>query len=281
MPDVASVLAAIDGALDDWTVSEDAMRCTGRVFPHLPPRDIETVRQVMHDTGLDGYAAWLAVADVAAQNWHDSPYAGWVRGSQTRAVSGLLGWIYAECEPIVRSFDVVSYGCMTLNRLRELEGLPEVRYGTCPGSDPTTLSPMGVYTVRDIDPDVIGFWASVILGGYVAPASGWYEATWPPDDEGSYLWQYNPGDDDRALTFTWEPAEVPAWPDAEWVTRTHGEHLTWPLVLPALATAGPFTAREVVALGAGDVIPPPPPDLGDWRSPETGPARERRSLRGQ
>jgi hypothetical protein len=53
------------------------MSWTASPFPPLPDQQVETVRQVVHDTGLDGYAAWLAVADVMAHG-EASPYAAFV-----------------------------------------------------------------------------------------------------------------------------------------------------------------------------------------------------------
>lgn len=72
------ILSAIDGTLTDWESSgDDAYRWSPHPFPPLPPEQLNTVRQVAHDTGLDGYAAWLAVADVQIHG-PASPYAEWV-----------------------------------------------------------------------------------------------------------------------------------------------------------------------------------------------------------
>lgn len=258
MPDVASVLGAIDGALEDWTVSGDAMRCTGRAFPRLGSRDIETVRQVMHDTGLDGYAAWFAVADVTAQSWHGSPYADWVEGVRVHAMSDLVSRVVA---------DRVAYGSLTLNRARELQGLSPVSFAL----DDSSYT----YTAYwDTDPSAVGSFMAAMLGVsdniYVVPQGGWYEVTWsnwPTRDDDSYLWRYSPGDDEHALTFTWKPDELAAWPDPEWVTRARNERRPWTPTLPEVAAAGPFTAREVAALGAGEVVPLPPPDFGTLTIP--------------
>ena len=64
------ILDQITTALGDWS---DAMHWSPAVFPSLPPAQLDTVRQVAHDTGLDGYSAWLAVSDV--RHWGmASPY---------------------------------------------------------------------------------------------------------------------------------------------------------------------------------------------------------------
>jgi hypothetical protein len=63
----ADILTGIDGALEDWATAQsaaDAMHWSPHPFPPLPAQQQATVRQVAHDTGLDGYAAWLVVADV-------------------------------------------------------------------------------------------------------------------------------------------------------------------------------------------------------------------------
>jgi hypothetical protein len=76
----ADILASIDGTLEDWATTQssaDAMRWQPGPFFPLPAQQLDTVRQVCHDTGLDGYAAWLAVADVM-DHGEASPYAGFV-----------------------------------------------------------------------------------------------------------------------------------------------------------------------------------------------------------
>ena len=83
-------LSRIDEALADWERSsqQDAMSWSASVFPSLPAQQAETVRQVAHDTGLDGYAAWLVVADV--REWGlASPYARlvWPDGPKEETVT--------------------------------------------------------------------------------------------------------------------------------------------------------------------------------------------------
>jgi hypothetical protein len=73
----ADILGDIDDTLEDWGTaasSRDAMRWHPWAFPPLRRQQRETVRQVCHDTGLDGYAAWLVVADMMT-NGVRSPYA--------------------------------------------------------------------------------------------------------------------------------------------------------------------------------------------------------------
>jgi hypothetical protein len=93
MPDI---LDQIDGTLEDWATAQrsDAMRWQPGLFFPLTARQLETVRQVAHDTGLDGYAAWLAVADVMDRG-EDSPYAGFVWPSRSNgytASGSAAGW---------------------------------------------------------------------------------------------------------------------------------------------------------------------------------------------
>jgi hypothetical protein len=75
------ILTSIDDALEDWAQSsDDAMRWQPDPGPFVPltGQQLRMVRQVAHDTGLDGYAAWLAVADVMSFG-PASPYAEFMR----------------------------------------------------------------------------------------------------------------------------------------------------------------------------------------------------------
>lgn len=62
-----ATLAAIDEALHLWERGPDAMTWTATAqFPTLTPVQRQLARRLSATTGLDGYAAHLVVADVAA-----------------------------------------------------------------------------------------------------------------------------------------------------------------------------------------------------------------------
>lgn len=73
MADPAGILDAIDSALRDDSVSGDAMRWTPATLPVLSPRQMAVARQLCASTGMDGYAAAVAIADAselgAASPW--------------------------------------------------------------------------------------------------------------------------------------------------------------------------------------------------------------------
>jgi hypothetical protein len=72
---VPDILDEIDAVLTwEQDSTKDAMRWHPGLFPPLSTEQAGTVRQVACDTGLDGYAAWLAVADVI-RHGRASPYA--------------------------------------------------------------------------------------------------------------------------------------------------------------------------------------------------------------
>ena len=69
----ADILKTIDDTLE-WYGSEDSAQWTPPgAFPVLAEHQAETARQLSADTGMDGYAAWLMVADVLQQG-SESPF---------------------------------------------------------------------------------------------------------------------------------------------------------------------------------------------------------------
>jgi hypothetical protein len=69
----ADILKTIDDTLA-WYGSEDSAQWTPPgAFPVLAEHQAETARWLSADTGMDGYAAWLMVADVVDKR-ADSPF---------------------------------------------------------------------------------------------------------------------------------------------------------------------------------------------------------------
>jgi hypothetical protein len=60
---VGDVLDLIGETLE-WYGSADSQTWRAAVFPELSLLDQDVARQLSADTGMDGYAAWAAVADV-------------------------------------------------------------------------------------------------------------------------------------------------------------------------------------------------------------------------
>lgn len=73
----ADVLAAIEGALDNWEGSTDSASWSPSPYPPLSPFHQDAVRRICAATGMDGYAAWLAFADVRDWGMAASPH-GWL-----------------------------------------------------------------------------------------------------------------------------------------------------------------------------------------------------------
>lgn len=87
------ILETIDETLA-WYGSDDSYCWHAAVFPVLSAFDRDVARQLSADTGMDGYAAWLAVAEVRDRDgwspWLDEVHAAGLtvreRGSEAQWV---------------------------------------------------------------------------------------------------------------------------------------------------------------------------------------------------
>jgi hypothetical protein len=100
VPDTNDVLAAIEDTLANWTGSVDSSTWTASGLPQLTRQDQVVARYLCARTGVDGYTAWLMVADVTLWGT-SSPFAADVAAAWDEVQADVARCVLAVLQPAI------------------------------------------------------------------------------------------------------------------------------------------------------------------------------------